>query len=174
MIFINGIILNVYNDDREVPPLTTKLTVSEGGALFFRYDVLVNEESFMIVKIRNRGVPLVVAAAMLMTSSSGFVKTYESIHAAANSVKYGDANGDGYVDALDLAYVKNSILKNANNMDKIIMKDEYAWQLEQYITGATNVFIYEKVIDSDGDKISDWDEVNLYGTNPNKADSDDD
>lgn len=121
-------------------------------------------------------ISLITASSVFWTVSAGFVKnTVDVVHAAiSSSIKNGDADKNNIVDVFDLIYVREAVANGTNPMGLNILNENYCWELQQYLLCMSDEFTSEKVMDSDEDGLSDWDEVNIYGTDPNNPDTDED
>jgi len=111
---------------------------------------------------RNKITAFTTALVTLMTASSGFIKTTADEVRATTASSIGDVNKDGVIDVFD-----NVSLRRSGD-------GVYSYEVQQYILSVNDEIIADKTVDSDGDKISDWDEVNIYGTDPKKPDTDGD
>lgn len=112
----------------------------------------------------------VMASVITFSAMSGFIKvTADEIH-AASLPKLGDVNKDNTADVLDLTQIRRSIAKGTDGELNV----HYEEELRSFLLGKSDEIIQERIIDSDEDGISDWDEIYIYGTDPQDSDSDDD
>ena len=107
----------------------------------------------------------------------------ETVHAADDSVIYGDVNSDSKIDILDMVLLKSYLAENntkgfsvkAADLDddgKVSSKD--AVELSMYLMNRIGSFSYEMNVDTDGDGLSDYIEKEILGTDYQKKDTDGD
>lgn len=110
-------------------------------------------------------------------------RTSETVHAADESVIYGDVNSDSKIDILDMILLKSYLVENntkgfsvkAADLDddgKVSSKD--AVELSMYLMNRIGSFSYEMNVDTDGDGLSDYIEKEILGTDYQKKDTDGD
>ena len=106
----------------------------------------------MLKKVNIRKITaFIMAIATFWISSSEFVKiTADAVSAAItsnskNSATYGDINNDDIVDVFDTIYTRKAILNNLYDVDKSIVKEKYAIELQQYILNMSDEFNAENV-----------------------------
>ena len=92
---------------------------------------------------------------------------------------YGDMNTDRILDAFDLVLMRKMYLESGYekyadlDADGDLDADDLIW-LESYLLSEVKSFPVYNNFDSDGDGLTDYIEVEIYGTNPHKADTDGD
>ncbi len=123
---------------------------------------------------------VMTATVLLNTSATNDVTTIvNSADTSANDIIYGDITDDSVIDAFDLALVKRAVLNDTfvekADLDgnEAVDADDVIY-LQNYILGRIKSFpIYDK-FDEDGDGISDYLEVEVFGTDSHKKDTDGD
>lgn len=98
----------------------------------------------------------------------------------SNSLKlYGDLNDDLIIDAFDLVLMRQMVINNNYSkyadldVDDDVDEEDLKW-LSNYLLGKVKSFPVYNKFDSDNDGLTDYVEVENYGTSPHKADTDGD
>lgn len=98
----------------------------------------------------------------------------------SNSLKlYGDLNDDLIIDAFDLVLMRQMVINNNYSKyadlddDADIDAEDLNWLSNYLLLKVKSFPVYNK-FDSDNDGLTDYVEVENYGTSPHKADTDDD
>jgi len=150
---------------------------NDAKAVLYIKQLVEESRGYRMFKKSNvkKAISFTLALATLGATSPEITKpAVNKTHAAsANPISRGDINNDGVVDAFDSIFIRQAVLNNTEIMDGKIVKDLYDRELSDYLLGIGN-FTVQKAMDSDKDGLTDWDEVNIYKTNPEKPDSDDD
>jgi len=118
----------------------------------------------------------ITATVMIWVSNCIPIKftMLETVAASSSTALHGDLNDDGRINGLDKLRLKQAILANTPLYDDRIQKQYLNFELGMYLFGIAPEINLQKIIDSDGDGLTDWDELNFYHTDPLMVDSDGD